>query len=206
MICGINLPCYVIIVSLCIALAVLFIWPSGRISLLITDSMQGLLCYPIFVIIAGYLLLYFSWFDDIAPVMTNRVPGQSFINPYDISQLRDFNLFAMVVSVTGSIINRGAWIGNDTGSAGRSPHEQKMAGVLGSWRNGFSVLMVLLIAVVVIVVMNSPHFATRNNAFKITNTEIRQELSTRVLEEVVSDPEKRKSVMDQVRAIPAAVP
>ncbi len=57
---GINLPCYAIIVTLCLCLAVLFIWPSGRISLLITDCFQGLISYPIFVIIVGYILLHFS--------------------------------------------------------------------------------------------------------------------------------------------------
>ena len=81
MICGINLPCYVIIVSLCLFLALVIIWPGGRISLLVTDCFQGLLCYPIFVIIVGYIILNFSWSGDIAPVMWNRVPGQSFMNP-----------------------------------------------------------------------------------------------------------------------------
>ena len=41
MICGINLPCYVIIVSLCLFLALVIIWPGGRISLLVTDCFQG---------------------------------------------------------------------------------------------------------------------------------------------------------------------
>ena len=76
MIFGVNLPCYAIIVTLCICLAVLFIWPSGRISLLITDCFQGLISYPIFVLVVGYILLHFSWWDDITPVMWNRVPGQ----------------------------------------------------------------------------------------------------------------------------------
>lgn len=65
MICGINLPCYAIIVGLCLALALVFILPGGRISLIITDCFQGLIAYPIFVIIVGYIVLYFSWWDDI---------------------------------------------------------------------------------------------------------------------------------------------
>ena len=95
---GINLPCYLIIVTLCLCLAMLFIWPSGRISLLITDCFQGLLSYPIFVVIVGYIILNFSWTEDIAPVMWNRIPGQSFMNPYDISQLRDFRTYQLIIS------------------------------------------------------------------------------------------------------------
>ena len=82
---GINLPCYVIIVTLCLCLALVFIWPSGRISLLITDTFQGLLSYPIFVIIVGYIILNFSWTNDIAPVMLNRVSGQSFLRRFGAS-------------------------------------------------------------------------------------------------------------------------
>ena len=37
MIMGIGLPCYAIIMFLCLVFAILFIWPGGRISLLITD-------------------------------------------------------------------------------------------------------------------------------------------------------------------------
>ena len=51
LICGVNISTYVLVVIICVILALLFIWPSGRISLLLTDSIQGILCYPIFVIL-----------------------------------------------------------------------------------------------------------------------------------------------------------
>ena len=202
MIFGINLPCYGIIVFLCLVLAIIIIWPGGRISLLITDSIQGILSYPIFVIIVGYIILNFSWSGDIAPVMWNRVEGQSFMSPYDISQLRDFNIFALVVTLCGSILNRASWSGNDTSAAGKTPHEQKMAGVLGAWRDGFSRIMILLLAIITIVFMISPKFLKKNR-FKVTSTEIRQELSQRVLEEAVSNPEMRQNVMREIKGIPA---
>ena len=205
MICGINLPCYVIIVSLCLFLALVIIWPGGRISLLVTDCFQGLLCYPIFVIIVGYIILNFSWSGDIAPVMWNRAPGQSFMNPYDISQLRDFNIFALIVTLLGSILNRAGWIGNDTRGAGRTPHEQKMAGVLGAWRNGMAWVMILLLAIIVITFMTSSHFSNTNNRFGISNTAIRQSLSAKVLQEAVPDAAVREKVLAEIRKIPAAV-
>ena len=202
MICGISLPCYAIIVVLCLILAIIFIWPGGRISLLITDSIQGIFSYPIFVIIVGYIILNFSWSQDVAPVMWNRVEGQSFMCPYDISQLRDFNIFALVVTLCGSILNRAGWIGNDTSGAGKTPHEQKMAGVLGSWRNGFSWIMILLLAIITIVFMTSPNFFKKNR-FKVTSPEIRQELCSRVLEEAVQNPEQRKQILREIGKIPA---
>ena len=205
MICGVNLPCYAIIVALCLILALMFILPGGRISLLITDCVQGLLCYPVFVVIVGYIILNFSWTYDIAPVMWNRVPGQSFMNPYDVSELRDFNIFALIVSLCGSILNRAGWIGNDTSGAAKTPHEQKMAGVLGSWRNGFSWMMILLLAIVVIVFMTSPHFVGKNR-FNTNSTEVRQELSAKVLEEAIPNDEAlRAKIIAKVKEVPSRV-
>ena len=40
-------------------------------------------------------------------------------------------------TVLARILNRASWFGNDNSGAGRTPHEQKMAGILGSsfgWR------------------------------------------------------------------------
>lgn len=205
MICGVNLPCYAIIVALCLILALMFILPGGRISLLITDCVQGLLCYPVFVVIVGYIILNFSWTYDIAPVMWNRVPGQSFMNPYDVSELRDFNIFALIVSLCGSVLNRAGWIGNDTSGAAKTPHEQKMAGVLGSWRNGFAWMMILLLAIVVIVFMTSPHFVGKNR-FDTNSTEIRQEFSAKVLEEAIPDDEAlRAKIIAKVKEVPSRV-
>lgn len=202
MIFGMNLPCFAIIVVFCLILAVLFIWPGGRVSLLITDSFQALLCYPIFVIIVGYIILNFSWDTEIAATMWNRVPGESFMNPYDISQLRDFNIFAIVVSLLGSVLNRGAWIGNDTSGAAKTPHEQKMAGVLGSWRSGFSWTMISLVGMIIIVFMTNPSFFAKNR-FGVTSTEIRQNLTERVLDEIVPSTEEREKIMSEVQKIPS---
>lgn len=87
------------------------------------------------------------------PTMWTGFPGKCFLNPYDISQLRDFNIFAMIVTLLGSILNRASLIGNDTSGAGRTPHEQKMANVLGTWRNGFTYTAMMLLAIITVTFM-----------------------------------------------------
>lgn len=121
-----------------------------------------------------------------------------------MAQLRDFNIFALVVTLTSSILNRASWIGNDTTNSGRTPHEQKMAGILGSWRNGFSTMMMLLVAVLVYVFMNSGNFAEHDNSnrFRVTNNELRQRLSERVLDEVIEDRGRFAEVNSAVAALP----
>lgn len=204
MICGINLPCYVIIVALCLTLALVLIWPAGRISLLITDSIQAVFSYPIFVMIVGFVILKLNWNVDIEPLLWDRAPQESFINPYQVSQFRDFNIFALVTQITSQIMNRASWIGNDSTNSGRTPHEQKMAGILGSWRGGLGTIMITILALITYVFMNSGNFAThdKSNHFKITNNELRQELSVRVADEVIADQATRDKVLQALKALP----
>lgn len=197
MIFGINMPTFGLIVAFSLCLCMVVIWPGGRISLLISDAFQGLMCYPIFVIIAGFIFLNFGWGDTIGPVMLDRVKGESFINPFDIENLRDFNIFALVVTMIGSVLNRASWIGNDTTSAGRTPHEQKMAGILGTWRNLYAALMMLLIAVMVIALMTHHKFASQSR-------EIRHQLTQKVAKEAVSDPELREQLNARLAGIPVS--
>lgn len=188
---GFELSTYGILVAFLLTLAMCILWPGGRISLLITDSIQGLLSYPIFVIFTVFILTQMSWFQDVGPVMLDRAPGESFLNPMDVQALRDFNLFALVVTILGGVLNRAAWVGNDTTNAGRTPHEQKMANILGSWRNGFAWTMMGLISIFVIVFMMGGRFAPQSH-------KVRVELTERIAREVVDNPVTQAKLMERV--------
>lgn len=198
MVFGLALPMFALLVFFSLVLCMIVIWPGGRISLLITDAFQGLMSYPIFVIIAGYIFLHFGWHDTIAPVMMDRVKGESFINPFDISQLRDFNIFALVVTITGSVLNRASWIGNDTSNCGRTPHEQKMAGILGTWRGLYANLMLLLVAIMIITLMTHRNFSAQAH-------DIRSQLTQQVAAEAVTDSELRVRLDASIAAIQPSV-
>jgi len=192
---GWQVSTFFIIMVVILLLAMLVIWPGGRVSLLVTDAMQGLMSYPIFVIFTVVVLSEISWSLDVAPVMLDRAPGESFLNPMDIGALRDFNLFSLVVTIVGSVLNRAAWIGNDTSNSGRTAHEQKMAGILGAWRNGFSALMMTLLALFMVTVMLSSRFATEAK-------QIRTQLVNKAVEEVVPNKDVQAKIEKDIAAIP----
>lgn len=194
---GWQVSTFAIIMLTVLSMAMMVIWPGGRISLLVTDALQGLMSYPIFVIFTVFVLSEISWSADVAPVMMDRAPGESFLNPMDIGSLRDFNMFALIVTITSTILNRAAWIGNDTSNAGRNAHEQKMAGILGSWRNGFSYLMLTLMALFMITVMLSERFAGEAR-------QIRIDLVNKVAEETIDNRTIRQQINYNVAAIPEA--
>lgn len=194
---GMEISTYAMVMIFVLAMALFVIWTGGRISLLISDAIQGLMSYPIFVIFIVFVLSEISWTNDVAPVMLDRVQGESFLNPMDISKLRDFNLFALIVTIISSILNRAAWIGNDTSSAGRNAHEQKMAGILGAWRNGFSMLMMALLALFILTIMLGHRFADEAK-------DIRVALVSKVSEETITDKETRQRIITNISNRPPA--
>ena len=192
---GYKVPTFALVICLTLIFALIVIWSGGMISLVVTDALQAILCYPIFLILTIFILVQFSWFDQIAPALSNRAPGESFLNPFDVSELRDFNLFAVFVGIFGTILNRGVWCGGGTDTAAKTAHEGKMAGVLGSWRNGFAYIMIFLLAAIMITVMTHKDFVKPAR-------EIRQNLTDRIMEDKNYSPELRGKIRREINAIP----
>ena len=192
---GFKVQTLALVILTVLILAMTILLAGGSLALLITDTIQGLLTYPIIFVFTMFILLNFSWWDEIVPVMSDRIAGESFINPYDIQSLRDFNLFAVVVAMFSSIINRGVWFGGGSSSAARSAHEQKMAGVLGAWRAGFNPLFYLLLAGLILTVMNHINYAPKAR-------EIRTEMCARVADEIIPDQKINAAVKAKTAAIP----
>ena len=71
-----------------------------------------------------------------------------------------------------------------------------MAGILGTWRNGFSLLFYILIAILLLVVLNH-----RNYADAAKN--IRDAVSSRIVDEKVSSARMRSRLKDNIAKIPA---
>lgn len=202
---GVTFPTFAVVVVLCIMIALLMIIPSGRVSLLITDAIQGVLSYPIFAIISVFILFKLDFDQDVAATLADRVPGQSFLNPYDIQKFRDFNIFATIVNIVNNILNRGAWYGNDTTNSAKTPHEQKMAGILSSFRNGFAITMVPLLGILAYCFMHGANFNSINerNSFQCTSDQVRLQLSEHILGEIIPEDEQlRSQIIERLQAIP----
>ena len=192
---GFRVQTLALVILTVLILAMTILLAGGSLALLITDTIQGLMTYPIIFVFTMFILMNFSWWDEIVPVMSDRVAGESFINPYDINSLRDFNLFAVIVTILSSVINRAVWFGGGSSSAAKSAHEQKMAGVLGAWRSGFYPLFYLLLAGLILTVMNHIDFAPKAK-------EIRTEMCARVADEIISDPGVKEKIKEKTAAIP----
>ncbi|MDD5484287.1 MAG: sodium:panthothenate symporter, partial [Kiritimatiellae bacterium] len=157
---GLAFPTFGLLMALFLGIAVAIIMLGGQITIMVTDCVQGILSYPMYLIIVAYIILKFSWFDQIAPALLDRPAGKSMLNPYDIAQLRDFNLVYVLIGVFALVLNRMSWCGTQGyNTAAVTPHEQKMAGILGTWRGGFSTMMYVLLAVTAYTFLNHADFS-----------------------------------------------
>ena len=177
---GMKIPTFLILTLIMITLCILICCLGGALSLLITDTIQGFFLYPMLIIFTIFIIVKFSWSGVIVPVMGDRVAGQSFLNPYDVQGLRDFNMFALVVTFYQNIMHRGDWYGVGGTISAKSPHEQKMAGIMGGWRGLSSALLYVLLVILVIATLNHQSMAKEAR-------EVRNDLSRKVLREVVAD-------------------
>ena len=196
---GLSLPTFECLMLLFLTLAITLICCGGTLALVITDTIQGMILCPLLICFIVLIVCKFSWQNEIVPVMTDRVAGESFINPMDVSKLRDFNFFSMVIVVAFSFFfHATTWIGAGTTTAARSAHEQKMANVFAGWRSAIISVFSLLMAITIITFLNHKHFAKEANA-------VRQALATRAVEDVVKDPASRARVKEAIAAMPPIV-
>ncbi len=188
---GVNISTFHVLMAIVLSLALFIILAGGSISINITDTIQGFFCYPMLVAMVIFVLCKFSWSSEIFPVMADKVPGESLINPSDISKLRDFNLFSLLfLPILTRFLQRMSWFGGGSSStAARSAHEQKMAGLIGTWRSALGSMFYILIALAVLTMLNHHNFA--DDAHKI-----RVDLTTKIAGEVVEDSKMRETVIN----------
>lgn len=176
--------------------AISIICMGGSLAIIVTDTIQGFICYPLLVLFIVFILCKFSWSKEILPVMSSRVAGENFLSPYDIHNLRDFNLFALFVTVFGIFMHRASWTGaGGSTCAAKSAHEQKMASLLGDLRYSINSLFYILMAVALLTFMNHFHFAAQAHKIRLTITE-------QIANDIVKDAATRKNVVDGINKMP----
>lgn len=166
---GAEWPTFAVLMAISLAIAVLLATLGGQITVMTTDCVMGILSYPIYLIVVVAIFSQFSWWQDMAPALTARPAGQSMLNPFDTSALRDFNLFYVFVGIFASVYGGGIGWGavQSYNAAAINAHEQKMARILGTWRGGFMGMMLMLTAVAAYTYFNSPAFEDRSEQSQV---------------------------------------
>ncbi len=192
---GLHIDTYLLIIIATLVLAITLICVAGEISIMVTDTLQGLIFYPTMLIFVIFVLTKFSWSAEIAPVMADRAAGESFINPYDIFNLRDFNLLMVITAIIGSFLHRLTGV-TGTSNAALSAHEAKMGAILGTWRANFTTIFYVVVAIGIITIMHHKNFASDARQIRIN-------ISQSVASELLPTAKERDDFMGKIKEIPA---
>ena len=196
---GMTIPTFNFIMIIVLTIAVLIICLGGSLSIIVTDTIQGFICYPLMALFVVFVLYKFSWSNEILPVLSNRVAGENFLNPFDIHNLRDFNFFLVLTGVFGIFMHRSSWAGNGGAStAAKSPHEQKMAALLGTWRTAMGSVFYVLLAVALLTFLTHYHYSGQAH-------QIRTQLTKKISNELIANDSLRQQVTENISRMPAPV-
>lgn len=161
---GVTFSTFGVMMALFLSVALFIVMRGGQLTTLVTDCLQGIFSYIAYAIIVFTILSIFS-ISEVREAVMARPVGESFFNPFNIGNLTNFNILFVMINMFAGIYTRNAWLGNQGYyCAGASPHEQKMAGVLGTWRSGFMWLMITILVIGSYTYMHSSAYSSQASA------------------------------------------
>jgi SSS family solute:Na+ symporter len=177
------LPTYHTLLILLIGISLYFTFSGGQIAVLVTDFFQAFFVNIVLITILIILLIKFP-LSTVFEGLQIAEPGKSLLDPFDAGDVEGFNPWYFLIGLFGLVINRMAWQGSQAYHvSAKTPHEAKMAGVLGSYR-GWALLWALtLMPLVAYTIMHHPdfaHWAERVQAIldTITDEQVRDQMIT----------------------------
>jgi SSS family solute:Na+ symporter len=154
-----GIPLYPAIMLITLGSAVWFVLSGGHVSVLVTDFIQGVFAYVVFLVLAAWLLRQVGW-DDVSTVMRQSPPGLSKINPFDTGYVTDFNVTYFLIGVIGLFYGAMSWQGTQAyNTSARSAHEGKMGNVLGLWRGIGQGMFMTFVPILIYTVLHHPDWS-----------------------------------------------
>lgn len=156
---GMEVPTFAIIMLIYLSAVLFVVLTGGQITIMVTDCIEGLLSLALYFVVILALLRMFTW-GEVHQALALAPPGNSKMDPFDTKQISDFNLWFVLIGVFGSVYNHMAWQGGHAyNSAAKTPHESKMATILGNWRGFGKGLFTTLLAIAAYTFLVHPDFA-----------------------------------------------
>ena len=177
-----SVPTYVVLMAIFLGVSLFITLSGGLITELVTDCVEGIISQIFYLGIIVALLLTFSW-TQITEVLANRPTGESLLNPFDSRSIEDFNLWFVLMQILLGVYGTMAWQNNSAyNSAALTPHESRMSGVLGRWREMGRTTVIALLAVCAVTFLAHPDFAAQaqaavDQASTIADPQARQQMS-----------------------------
>jgi len=177
---GTNASTFAIVMIILLSISVYYVLTGGQVTVIVTDFVQGILCYIFLIIIAVVLMVKFNW-TTVIQALSMAPDGASMLHPLQTGKIKDFNMWYFVIALIGSLYNGLSFQGDSANkSSVKNAHEAKMAMMLASWRGIIFTLVILLIPICAYTVMHHPEYASTAEAVNgvlgtIDNPEIQKQ-------------------------------
>ncbi len=166
------IPSIALVMLIDLGLALTFVNMGGKISVMVTECVQGIFCSFAFIVVAATILVKVSWPQMVA-ALSMAPKDQSMLNPFHSSGVTDFNVWYYLIGFFGTFYSYMSWQGaQGFYSSARTPHEQKMGGIIGIWRVVPQGLAVALLALATLAVTRLPQFADQAHAVSLVLAKI----------------------------------
>lgn len=157
-----TVPTYILLMAGLLTLTVVLSLSGGLLTLMIADCVEGIMSQLFYLIILCGLLCMFNW-SEISQVLAARPVGHSLLNPFDAVKASDFNFTYVLMTLCTGVYATMAWQNSSAyNSAASTPHESRMGGILGRWREMGKVAVVTLLAVCAMTFLSHPDFSEQS--------------------------------------------
>ncbi len=161
-----TLSTFATIMVVYLSATVFMVLVGGQVTSMVTDCIEGIFSHLIYIVIVLVVFMHIGW-SDIVQTMSATPSGKSMINPFDADKVEDFNFIYVMMWLATTVYSTMA-LQNKQGfnSAAKSPHEARMAYVLGNWRVYARGLMLLSLGLCVATFIRHPDFRDESAAAK----------------------------------------
>jgi SSS family solute:Na+ symporter len=154
-----TIPTLAPVMALMLGLALTLTLSGGQVAVMITDFFQGQFVQIVSLVIFFYLLTQVGW-SGLMDGLQLAPTGESKLDPFDQSNIPDFNVGFFLMTIFISVYGFKAWQGSQGyNAAPKNPHEAKMAGILGEFRAQVVFLLSMLVPVFVYAMLQLPEFS-----------------------------------------------
>ncbi len=156
---GVTISTLALVMAVLLGIALAMAMLGGQISIMITDMLQGQFVNLGLLLILGILFWHMSW-SDVLDGLRMAPIGESRINPSKQENVADFNVWFFIMMAILQVYAFKSWQGSQGyNAAARSPHEARMAGILGEFRALVTTMVMLLVPIMIFAYMHLPQFA-----------------------------------------------
>ena len=169
-----TIPTYIPLMGIFLTINLLLTISGGLITLMVTDCLEGIFSEMMYIVIIIGILSVVTC-SQMSTVIGSHPAGHSMVNPFDAGQVQDFNLAYVLIGLFLATYGTMAWQNSSAyNSAAASPHEARMSGLLGRWRESSKFSVVVLLAAAAITYLGHPDFAAASAGAKQAISEIAQ--------------------------------